>query len=87
MFHDGTMGTSHHKHVGFWLRPYVFDYSTDNRQVLRESLDGILARLDVAYHASTGGPVRAFYGSGLAASARGGMAVASLWQPRGSSLA
>jgi hypothetical protein len=84
MFHNGNMGSSHHKHVGFWLRPYVFDYSTVNRQVLRESLSGILARLDAAYNSNTNGAVRAFFGSGLATVANGGMAVASRWQPRGS---
>jgi hypothetical protein len=84
MFHDGTMGTSHHKHVGFWVKPHVFDYSTVNRQVMRESLSGILARLDAAYDSNTNGQVRAFYGSGLPAVANNGMAVASQWQPRGS---
>jgi len=49
MFHDGTMGD---KHVGFWVKPREFDYSTVNRCLMRESLSGILARLDEAYHSN-----------------------------------
>jgi hypothetical protein len=82
MFHDGSMGTSSRKHVGFWVNSRVYDYSTDNRRVMRETLDGILARLDTAYHSATNGSVRAFFGSGLPAVQNSGFAVASRWQPR-----
>ena len=59
------MGTHSHKHVGIWRHPYVYNYSTMARQVLREEVDAFLTRLDGVYNPAGHNPVQLYYGRQL----------------------
>ncbi len=59
------MGTHSHKHVGIWRFPYVYNYSTMNRQVLKEEVPDFLARLSGVYDPQGNNPVQLYYGRQL----------------------
>jgi hypothetical protein len=56
------MGMHSHKHVGIWRHPYVYNYSTMNRQVLKEEVPAFLSRLDGVYNPQGDHPVQLYYG-------------------------
>jgi len=65
MGHDGTMMDGRNKHMGIWSFPYVYNYSTMARQVLKELVPDFLSRLQGVYDPGGTNPVQLFYGRNL----------------------
>jgi hypothetical protein len=61
----GNMGMHSHKHVGIWRYPYVYNYSTMARQVLKEEVPAFLVRLSGVYDPANTNPVQLYYGRQL----------------------
>jgi hypothetical protein len=62
MGQNGHMLDGRNKHMGIWRHPYVYDYSTMNHLVLKETVPDFLSRLDGVYNTTGDNPVRLFYG-------------------------
>jgi hypothetical protein len=65
MAQNGTMMNGPRKHMGIYADPNVYDYSTMNHKVLRETVAEFQARLEGVYNAGGTNPVLLFYGYGL----------------------
>ncbi len=62
MKQNGDMMTSPRKHMGIWSDPWVYNYSTMNHQVLKESVPDFQARLNGVYNPGGTDPVLLFFG-------------------------
>ncbi len=65
MAHGGDMMDGPNKHMGIWSDPYVYNYSTMARQVLKELVPDFQARLEGVYDPDGTNPVQLFYGYSL----------------------
>jgi len=62
MGHDGKMMDGPNKHMGIWTDTFVYNYSTMNHQVLKETVPDFLTRLNGVYNPDGNNPVKLFYG-------------------------